>query len=155
MLRPVGKQMRKNTLDAAAELRDLRHRVGVLESILHGQPRVDLRGALLVRMYLEVHKIPGIAHSTLAEAWTRQIYLLDAMTLVTLGREVSDPHPWRPFLALLDACCARGVPGAGEARSRLLLLAQELLELAGMSVLHPRDVMGSLRISEAVSTISG
>lgn len=155
MLRLTGKQMRKNTLDAAAELRDLRHRVDLLESILHGQPRTDIRGTLLIRMYLEVHRIPGIAASPLAEAWTRQIYMLDARTLVALAREVNDPYPWRPFLALLDSCCARGVPGAADARSRLLLLAQDMLDLAGLGVLHPRDLMGTLRITEALSAISG
>lgn len=146
--------MRKNTLDIAVELRDLHQRVGLLESILHGRSRVDLRGALLVRMYLEVHKIPGIAGSSLAEAWVRQIYLLDRTTLVVLGREVNDPFPWRPFLVLLDRCVSRSIPGAQEARAYLLELAQELLDLVGLEVLQPRDVLGSLRITEAISAIS-
>lgn len=146
--------MRKNTVDLGAELLDLRHRVSLLEGALHGGPRNDVRGAMLIRMYLEAHKIPGLAGMPLAEAWVRQIYLLDRMTLIHLSRQVNDPFPWRPFLALLDGCVAQRIPGALEARKYLLGLAEDLLEQAGLEVLHPRDVMGSLRISEAISAIS-
>jgi hypothetical protein len=150
--------MHKVPLDVVAEVRDLKQRLHALESIFHGQPTIDLRGSLLIRMYLEAHRVPEfggtLSGMAIAEGWVRQSFLLDRVTLITLGREVNDPFPWRPFLVLLDRCASRNVPGAMEARQRLMGLAQELLDLAGLEVLQPRDVLGSLRIEEAISAIS-
>ncbi len=146
--------MSGNTLDLGAEVRDLRRRLGMLEAVFHGRTVTGPRADALITMYLDAHKLPRGASSELLRAACRQIYVLDVVTLLALGRAVHDDYPWRPFLALLDRCTDAGVDGAADARAYLLQLASDLLELMGLGVLQPRDLMGSIRIQEAVSAIS-
>lgn len=131
---------------------DLERRVALLETMLHGHTLPAFTEPLLIRMYLDAHKVPPRDPST-AAACARQLYLLDARLLLLLGRAVHDPFPWRPFLLLGDRCVRAEVPGAEDARRHLLEIAQGLLDLMGLELLEPRDVMGKLRINEAVELL--
>lgn len=140
------------TLDLKATVLDLERRVAMLETMLHGHTLPAFTEPLLIRMYLDAHRPPP-RDPVLARAVTRQLYLLDTRLLLLLGRAVHDPFPWRPFLLLADRCVAKGLEGAVEAREHLFDIIHGLLDLMGLELLEPYDVMGKLRVKEAVELL--
>ncbi len=147
--------MRETTLDVKAAIRDLSHRVAGLEGILHGNAILRERSINLIRMYLDAHKQPDLRNEAMVGAWLRQTYLLDVQALILLGRAVYDDYPWRPFLVHLDTCVDLGFDGAVLAREYLLGIVRDLLDMMGLQILEPYDLMGKLRIREALTAIRG
>lgn len=144
--------LQKTTIDQRAAHFDLERRVALLETMLHGHTLPTFTAPTLIRLYMDAHRPPA-ADLTAARAQVRQLYLLDARLLMILGRLVRDPFPFRPFLLLADRCVARGVEAAPTAREHVLIVAQGLLDAMGLEVLEPRDVMGDLRLNEALQLL--
>lgn len=120
--------------------------------MLHGHTLPAFTEPLLIRMYLDAHrKIPS--DPVAGRAVVRQCYLLDTRLLLALGRAVLDPFPWRPFLRVADRCVERELEGANAAREHLLTTSQGLLDMMGLELLEPRDLMGTLRAHDALRAL--
>lgn len=146
--------MRETTaLELAARSFDLERRVALLETMLHTHSLPKIKQTELLRFYMDAHSAPGDCDTTTARAWVRQLYLLDVCALLSIGRLSNDPFPWRPFLAMADRCCARGIPEALDARDHLLSCSTDLLAAMGLELLEPRDVMAQLQLREALTRL--
>lgn len=145
--------MESRSIDERGAILDLERRIVHLERSLYGHSLPVCGVATLVRFYLDAHQIIRHIEPDSAGAWVVSAYLWDVRTLVLLGRQVNDPFPFRPFLAAVDICVLRGIPGAEEARAHLLSVSQDLLTAEGLELLEPRDVMGQLRLGEALTRI--
>lgn len=145
--------MEGRSVDERGSILDLERRVAHLERGLYGHSLPLCSVPTLVRLYLDAHRVAQRFDPDFAAAWVAQAYLWDVRTLVLLGRQVSDPFPFRPFLAATDICVLHGIPGAEDARAHLLSVSQDLLLAEGLELLEPRDVMGRLRLDEALSRL--
>jgi hypothetical protein len=132
----------------------MKRRISLLEGTMYGYCLPEIGEVLLIRCYLDAHKAPSLTDPLAERAWVRQAYLLDTRVLIRLGRLLNDPFPFRPFLAALDHCRERGVQGAEEAAAHLESVCRDFLDAAGLELLDPRDVMGKLRLSEALENLS-
>ncbi len=137
--------------DLRASILDLERRVRLLEQGMYGHAAPQAGAVLLTRCYLEAHRMLNRMDPEQVGVWVAQSYLWDVRALVALGREVSDPYPYRPFLAVLDLCVLQGVPGAEAARDHIESVAQDLLIAQGLELVQPRDTMGTLRLREALT----
>jgi hypothetical protein len=142
--------MSELSTDALATILDLERRVRLLEQGLYGHTVPQASAALLTRCYLEAHRAMQQIEAENAGVWVAQAYLWDVRALVALGRQVNDPYPFRPFIAVLDACVLHGVPGADAALQHLESVSQDLLVAQGLELVRPRDTMGRLRLNEAL-----
>jgi hypothetical protein len=142
----------KANIDSRTARFDLERRVAILETMLHGHTLPTFTAPTLIRLYMDAHRPPA-ADLYAARAQVRQLYLLDARLLMILGRLVKDPFPFRPFLLLADRCVARGLESAMSARQHVLAVAQGLLNAMDLDLLEPRDVMGDLRVNEALQLL--
>lgn len=140
-------------IDSASALLDLSRRVALLEQGMYGHAAPQAGVVLLVRCYIEAHRLLKELDPENVGVWVASTYLFDVRTMVKLGREVSDPFPYRPFLAVLDLCVLEGVPEADAARGHLEAVAQDLLVAQGLELVRPRDTMQQLRLSEALSRL--
>lgn len=145
--------MNQRSVDHEATLFDLARRVELLERGLYGHTAPQASVALLSRCYLEAHRFTREIDPESASVWVASAFLWDVRALVTLGRHVHDPYPYRPFLAVLDRCVLAGVPGAEGARAHLERVSQELLAAQGLELVRPRDTMGQLRLGEALQKL--
>lgn len=145
--------MHQTTVDWKAHLLDLERRTSLLEIRNYGHATPLCGEALLVHAYLDAHKAAQLREPVACRAFVRSIYLLDVRALVRIGRAVRDNYPWRPFLAALDLYCRRQIEGGEEAREHLLSISTELLQAMGLELLQPRDVMGSLRLEDALNEL--
>jgi hypothetical protein len=135
-----------------ATIGDLRRRIAAIEAVVLGRVQDDQRVHGLTSLYIDACKAPTLDAVT-TRHWVRQVQALDVRQLLVLARFTRDPHPWKPFLALLDVLIEAGFDAA-PARDWVLSLAQELLDIQGLGKISPRDVMGSpLRIRAAVEAI--
>lgn len=146
---------RPTDIDQGASILDLMRRVALLEERLYGHTEPVCGTQLLVRCYLEAHGVSEHVHAEAASAWVAQAYLWDVRTLVRLGRAVSDPYPFRPLLAALDACVAAQIPHAEPARAHLESVATDLLRVQGLELLEPRDLMHALPLQQALKNLPG
>lgn len=127
--------------------------MGVLEALILGREQECPPRDLLVSLYMDACRGP-VFEPTDARHWGRQVYLLDARTLLVMARLTRDPLPWQPFLYLLDQYVANDFDLVA-ARDHLLSVAQDLLNLQGFSKIRPRDCMANpLRIKVALAAIS-
>jgi hypothetical protein len=143
--------MNESSTDSNASILDLERRVRLLEQGLYGHTAPQAGAVLLTRCYLEAHRLLKHLDPENVAVWVAQAYLWDVRALVTLGRHVNDPYPFRPFLAVLDLCVLQSVPGAEEALRHLESVSQDLLTAQGLELVRPRDTMGRLRLSEAIA----
>ncbi len=141
------------SIDAQASIFDLERRVRLLEKGLYGHAAPQCSIVLLTRCYLEAHRAIREIDQDSGAVWVAQTYLWDARALVQLGRKVNDPFPYRPFLAVVDICVTRGVPGAEEAREHLESVSQDVLTAQGLELVRPRDTMQRLRLTEALQRL--
>lgn len=137
-------------VDLRATIFDLERRVALLERGTYGHAAPLIDAVLLSRCYLDAHRFVREIDPKSAAAWIANAYLWDVRTLLALGRQVSDPYPYRPFLAVLDRCVLAGVQGAERARAHLEAVSQELLTAQGLELVRPRDTMSSLHLQVAI-----
>lgn len=129
-------------LDLEVDVASLRQRVGALEARLFGsvddlpgpQPLFDLYSHLT---------IDGLTPSEDSAVMLRAcIAIMSPRVLLDLGRMVTDPFPWRPFLAAADLLLVTGYD-MQEAITRMEECAQALLKAQGLGVLRIEDVLRS------------
>jgi hypothetical protein len=78
------------------------------------------------------------------ELWTRIVLSIDLAQVIHLARETRDPFPWRVFLRLVLRLRARGDDAdLARAEVHVRALARELLDLQGLVLLEPDDVVAS------------
>jgi len=142
-----------NEVDTHAAIADLLRRVGLLEQNTYGHASPQVGEVALVRRYRDAHKVLRDLKPDNAAAWVATTYLWDVRALVTLGRQVNDPYPFRPLLMLLDRCVLVGAPGAAEARTHLEAVSQDLMNALGLELLTPRDVMGRLALQQVTARL--
>lgn len=136
-----------------AEVADLSRRMGVLEEMIHGRAQHPPHPALLVSLYMDAARGP-VFDDVSARHWERQVYLLDARTLLITARLTRDPLPWQPYLYLLDRYVEAGF-SLEPVREHLLSVSQDLLNIQGFGKITPRDCMRNpLRIKVALAAIS-
>ena len=140
-------------VDREGTILDLTRRVALLEQRLYGHTEPACGTSLLVRCYIEAHAVSEHVSLEAASAWVAQAYLWDVRTLVRLGRAVSDPYPFRPLLAALDACVTAQIAHATTARDHLESVSGDLLRAQGLELIEPRDLMHSLALREALQQL--
>lgn len=136
-----------------ARVFDLESQLAQLQLLLQGQQRSGFSIEALHGLYWEACR--SFARLTEKEVflWNSLIQGLDVQQLLKLGRRVQDPFPWKPFLVLLDHATLEGY-FVDDATEHLLRIAQELLNIQGLWVLTPADVMGKpLAVQLAVSAV--
>lgn len=145
--------MNELSVDMRALISDLERRVQLLERGLYGHTVPQCSPVLLMRCYLEAHRAIREIDRDSGAIWVAQAYLWDVRALITLGREVNDPFPYRPFVAVLDACVLKGIPGAEAALRHLESVSQALLDAQGLELVRPRETMARLRLHEALKRL--
>ena len=121
--------------------------------MLLGRQQVTPAAGVLIPLYIEACKGPQL-DERVAGHWERQIFSLDSRTFLIMARLTRDPMPWQPFLYLLDVYVDKGY-ALEVVRSHLLSVAQDLLNLQGLELVKPRDVMRSpLLIKVRLAAIS-
>lgn len=76
--------------------------------------------------------------------WSGILLALDVAQLVHLANEVRDPFPWRVFLRLVISLRAYGdTAELARAEAHLRDLARELLDLQGLALVEPDDLLAS------------
>jgi hypothetical protein len=137
-----------------AAIYDFERRIQLLEDVVHGVRHPELPVNLLLELYIDSMKQVDFAEESVRH-WCRQVFLLDVRALLSMVRHTHDIHPWRGLLVLMDLYAAQGFEVAERARDHLLAISQELLNVQGLELLQPRDVMGHrLPIQTAISAIS-
>lgn len=126
----------------------------LLEERTYGHSLPSAGVPLLVRCYLDAHRVLRVWEPASAVLWVAQAYLWDVRTFVVLGRHLRDPYPFRPLLAAVDLCVLHGIPGAEAACAHLESVSQDLLRAQGLGLVEPRDVMVTLRLGEALTRLS-
>lgn len=136
-----------------AEVLDQSRRLQALEATILG-----IKAGLpplphLVSLYWDACRL-AVLDETSARHWERQLFQLDARTLLHLSRATRDPTPWHPFVIVLDRFIEEGYD-LETCRQHMLRAAQDLLDLQGLRKIMPRDVMGNpLRIKTVLAAIS-
>jgi hypothetical protein len=146
--------MNELSVDTRATISDLERRVRLLEEGLYGHSAPQCSTVVLMRCYIEAHRAIREIDQESGGIWVAQAYLWDVRALVSLGRHVNDPYPYRPFLAALDVCVLKGIPGADAAVRHLESVGQDLLYAEGLELVRPRDTMGTLRLHEALKRLA-
>lgn len=113
----------------------------MLEEMIHGREQAPLPQEFLAGAYMDSQKEPSLTPE-ICSHWTRQVFMLDVRQLLAMVRLTHDIHPWKPLLIILDKLCQAGLE-AEKARLHLLSIAQQLLDVQGLELLRPRDVMGT------------
>ncbi len=137
-----------------ATIFDFQRRIGLLEEMIHGVEQQDLPTDFLLGLYMdsmcEITPTPEMG-----KHWVRQAYLLDTKQLLRLSRLSCDLHPWRGVLSILNRLLAAEFEPAEKAREHILSVAQDLLNLQGLELLRPQDVVGhQLPMRAAILAIS-
>lgn len=79
-----------------------------------------------------------------APLWPHVLLALDVGALLHLANEVRDPFPWRVFLRLVITLRAHGDTTELErAEAHLRDLARKLLDLQGLALLEPDDLLAA------------
>jgi len=142
-------------VDREGTILDLTRRVALLEQRLYGHTEPACGTSLLVRCYIEAHGVTEYVATETASAWVAQAYLWDVRTLIRLGRAVSDPYPFRPLIAALDACVIGGNEHAKAALTHLEGVSADLLRAQGLELIEPRDLMHSIALGDALRCLPG
>jgi len=136
-----------------AEIIDLSRRLAIVEALFLGTANRLSHSTLLVGLYWDACKDAECSETT-ARHWERQLFGLDARSLLVMARAIRDPMPWHPLLVLLDRYIDAGFD-LEACRQHILSAAQDLLNLQGLRKISPRDVMGNpIRVKMALSAIS-
>lgn len=112
-----------------------------------------MHGPDLTSLYIQACR-PEPATPQIVELWRLPVMRLGAVDLLVMAQWMRDPFPWKPFLVMLERFYDEGYdtrPMIQHVWDR----AQELLDIQGLGLLRPGDVMGyPIRIREAIGTIS-
>ncbi len=136
-----------------ARLSDVELQLATLQRLIQGQHKQGFTPSELEGLYWEACRRVKDLRPREVFLWCCMVRNLTVNQLLTMGRAVSDPFPWKPFLALLDRATVDGYL-TDEATEYLLHIAQELLNAQGLWVLTPADLMGTpLAIQEAVAAL--
>lgn len=134
-----------------ARVADLEHQVKRLQLLLSGTESGGLTEASLEALYWEACRSFRQLKRRDVVLWASLIQSLTVRHLLRLARSVRDPAPWKPFLVVLDWATKAGCD-VDQATEHVLACAQELLNLQGLWILTPADLMGTpLAIQAAVS----
>jgi hypothetical protein len=136
-----------------ARLADAERRVAKLQVFVFGGIHQDYDRLDLQSLYWKAcHRYIDLSRHE-AYLWCRILKNMSTAQLLTLARDVQDPFPWKPFLVLLDYASMDGYP-VDDATEHLLEIAQDLLNLQGLDLLTPNDLMGTpLSIQKAVASL--
>lgn len=136
-----------------ARVADLEQQVNRLQLLISGAEGGGLTDASLEALYWEACRSYTTLNQRDVFLWETLIHGLTVRHLLHLARRVQDPFPWKPFLVLFDHATHAGCD-VDAATAHVLACAQELLNLQGLWVLVPADLMGKpLAIQEAVTSM--
>jgi len=124
------------TFDLEARVADLERR---FQKIAPGAP--DRHPEFLLALYHSALRGPQNADAETVGLWSVLVLALGVKDLLVMARGLNDPMPWRPFLRNLDIYIDEGIE-VEPVREHILTLAEALLRIQGLDLLHPRDVMG-------------
>lgn len=131
----------------------MQRRVEWLERRLTGTSDVQISPPDLTSLYVQACR-PVEPSSQLVELWRLPLRTIGVEELLTMGRWMRDPFPWKPFLIMLSRFQGSGFDVRRETQ-RMWDLSQDCLDIQGLSLLRPGDVMGyPVRIREAIDAIS-
>jgi hypothetical protein len=140
-------------LTLQAKIADMGRKIDGLQRMVYGRDPSEYSAADLQSLYWEACRRLGDLAPREVFLWSCLIRNLGAAQLLTLGRLVQDPFPWKPFLALLDHATAQDFL-VDDVTEHLLDTAQDLLTAQGLWMLTPADLMGTpLAVHQAVEDI--
>jgi hypothetical protein len=133
-----------------ARVLDLERKIDTLQALVQGNVHQPYDEQALQALYWDACRRFGRLKPREAFLWSCCIRNLDVTQLLTLGRLVHDPFPWKPFLVLLDWATEEGHL-VEEATEHLERIAQDLLYAQGLWLLSPCDLMASpLEVQKAL-----